>query len=267
MAIDYRERKPVNKNRPKSKPVGLFVVAFGAVACFSFALGILTDRFLLPPRNLKSNSAPMPQSAAQGTNNPASQAADGKDAVPAQQNAPPLPVEPSLTFYETLPKGGKGILGSGINPKRPEIHSATPPKPPVDAPSRKDQAQPQKVDVRPVQKAESPASPVSSQNRSMVSDTAERQKGTGDAAKVVSAKNPTAAKGKFSVQVASAKERKEAEAIKAALQEKGFAAYVVEFPVAGKGTWYRVRVGKQMDQAAAGNLVNQIGKGAIIIPE
>jgi len=270
MAIDYRERKPVNKNRPKSKPVGLFVIAFGIVACCSFALGILTDRFLLPPRILKSESGPLRQSASPETKTPAlpaPQTTDGKAAVHGKQKSPPSLAEPSLTFYETLPKGGKAILGSGINPKRTEIHNAAPPKAPVEAPPRKDQIQGKQIDTRPVQKAESPASPASPQNKGTVTDSAERQKGTGDAAKEVSAKKPPATKGKFSVQVVSAKERKEAEAIKAALQEKGFAAYVVEFPVAGKGTWYRVRVGKQMDHTAAGNLANQLGKGAIIIPE
>jgi cell division protein FtsN len=264
MVLDYRERKPVNKNRPKSKPLGLYVAAFGAVACCSFVLGMLTDRFLLPPRSITAGNAPLAQSPTP-PNAPAPHTSPGKDAVSHQQNAPPP--EPSLTFYETLPKGGRAILGSGINPKRPEIHSDTT-KPSVVASPHKSQTPPQ-AEVRPAQKVESPASalPATSQGRSMVTGNAEPQKASGESAKEVSVKKAVAAKDKFAVQVASVKERKEADSIKAALQEKGFAAYIVESSVAGKGTWYRVRVGKQMNQAAAGNLVNQIGKGAIIIPE
>lgn len=49
MVLDYRERKTVSKNRPKSKPIGLLACAFLLVALISFALGVLVDRFLLPP--------------------------------------------------------------------------------------------------------------------------------------------------------------------------------------------------------------------------
>lgn len=265
MVLDYRERKPVNKNRPKSKPLGLYVAAFGAVACCSFVLGMLTDRFLLPPRSITAGNAPLAQSPAPAPNAPAPQPSSGKDVVADQQNAPPP--EPSLTFYETLPKGGRAILGSGINPKQPEVHNATA-KPAAVASPHKSPTQPQ-AEVRPAQKVESPASalPATSQGRNMVTGNAESQKASGEGAKEAPVKKSVAAKDKFAVQVASVKERKEADSIKASLQEKGFAAYVVESSVAGKGTWYRVRVGKQMNQAAAGNLVNQIGKGAIIILE
>ena len=50
MVLDYRERKTVSKNRPKSKPIGLLACAFLLVALISFALGVLVDRFLLPPQ-------------------------------------------------------------------------------------------------------------------------------------------------------------------------------------------------------------------------
>lgn len=252
MVLDYRERKPVNKNRPKSKPVGLLIVAFGAVACCSFVLGVLTDRFLLPHSDIKAVDALAPQSAAPGEGASNQQAAAGNNSVPGKQNVYTSLKEPSLTFYETLPKGGKVILGSGLNPQQPSAQVAAPAKPAVVAQPRVDTLKGQPVtgaESKP-EKAES----ISSTN--------------GDAStKGIPPKKVAAPKGKYLVQVASARERKEADAIKSALQAKGFAAYIVESHVAGKGTWYRVRVGKQLDQAVAGNLVNQIGKGAIAIPE
>lgn len=266
MVLDYRERKPVNKNRPKSKPVGLYVVAFGAVACCSFVLGIVTDRFLLPPRNLTRNTVPVGQTPSSASTPPALPAAAGNASGAVQQNVPLQ--EPSLTFYETLPKGGRAILGSGINPKRPDAHDGTV-KPGGAASSHKDSTVPPQVETKPAQKIESPpALPVVPQYRSVATDAVERQQVSDASVKEATAKKAAiTAKGKFIVQVSSVKERKEAEAIKAALQEKGFAAYVVESPVAGKGTWYRVRVGKQMDQTAASSLVRQIGRGAMIISE
>lgn len=253
MVLDYRERKPVNKNRPKSKPVGLLIIAFGAVACCSFVLGVLADRFLLPHSDIKAVDALAPQSAPSGESASNQQAAAGNSSVPGKQNVYTSLKEPSLTFYETLPKGGKVILGSGLNPKQPSVPVAAPAKSAVVSQPRVDQTQ----KGQPVTGAESKpgkAEPISSPN--------------GDASiKGTPPKKVAASKGKYLVQVASARERKEAEVVRSALQAKGFAAYIVESHVDGKGTWFRVRVGKQLDQAAAGNLVNQIGKGAIAIPE
>lgn len=263
MVRDYRERKPVNKNRPKSKPVGLLVVSFGLVAVSSFGLGVLTDRFLLPPRYPKVDSA---QSPGAQENKPQEQpSSPAKDSVTGQQGVSPAPREPSLTFYETLPKGGKIILGSGINPKQSAVQNASPAKTVVETLPKKDQSPPHRTDGGTAQNAETmPASP---QDKRATADNVERLNGAGETSKVAAAKKSPVVKGKFSVQVASAKERNEAEAIKSALQEKGFAAYVVESTVSGKGTWYRVRVGKQLDQAAAGNLAKQLGKAVMIIPE
>ncbi|MBT1076729.1 SPOR domain-containing protein [Geobacter grbiciae] len=267
MVLDYRERKPVNKNRPKSKPVGLFVIAFGLVAVCSFALGALTDRFLLSPRSLKVENAQAPPSVAPKNGPQEQPSSTAKDSVTAKQGAAPALQEPSLTFYETLPKGGKIILGSGMNPKTPKVLTASPAKTATEALPKNDQVLPRQTEAVMVQKADKPAISVSSPEKSAAADNAERPKAAGETAKEVSAKKTAVSKGKFSVQVASAKERKEADAIKSGLQEKGFAAYVVESVVPGKGTWYRVRVGKQMDQSSAAKLAKQLGKAAIIIPE
>lgn len=263
MVLDYRERKPVNKNRPKSKPVGLYLVAFGAVASCFFVLGIVTDRYLLPPRIHETANVPREQAPAPAP--PSPQSAAGSPSGTEQQNAPPP--EPSLTFYETLPKGGKAILGSGINPQRPEAHDTTV-KPGTAVPAHNAPTAPPQPEAKTATKVEpSQPSPVVPLNRTAATDTAERRQSSDTTAGESTEKKTATAKGKYVVQVASVKERKEAESIKKALQEKGFAAYIAESSVAGRGTWYRVRVGKQMEQSAAGSLAKQIAGGAIIISE
>ncbi|MGH7891525.1 MAG: SPOR domain-containing protein, partial [Thermodesulfobacteriota bacterium] len=50
--------------------------------------------------------------------------------------------------------------------------------------------------------------------------------------------------GKFTVQVASYREKGDARELADRLTRKGYQAFVAEAEVPGKGTWYRVRVGR-----------------------
>lgn len=50
-------------------------------------------------------------------------------------------------------------------------------------------------------------------------------------------------KGSFTVQVASSREKEDADGIAARLKKKGYDAFVVPADIPGKGKWYRVRVG------------------------
>src|SRR6185369_14337308 len=125
--------------------------------------------------------------------------------------------------------------GSGLNPKKIEPHP--PAKPPAaDAPAAKPSSPPQGT-------APSTASP---------SDQPKESTGRPESQSSGSAvKKPAAVKGTFAVQTASYQDKHEAEELKARLVAKGHAAYIVESSVPGKGTWYRVRVGKHLEDAAA----------------
>jgi septal ring-binding cell division protein DamX len=57
-------------------------------------------------------------------------------------------------------------------------------------------------------------------------------------------KDKAATGGKFTLQLSSFQERGEAEQYAQRLKESGFLPYIAEAKVAGKGTFYRVRVGK-----------------------
>ncbi len=55
----------------------------------------------------------------------------------------------------------------------------------------------------------------------------------------------------WSLQMASYQDRSEAERFAAGLRDKGYAPYVVTADVAGKGTWFRVKVGRFSTKEAA----------------
>jgi cell division septation protein DedD len=73
--------------------------------------------------------------------------------------------------------------------------------------------------------------------------------------------------GGYAVQVASFPLRSEAEQSKNKLLAKGYGAYIVESNLGAKGTWYRVQIGKKMEQGAAKELANKVGKGALVITD
>ncbi len=67
--------------------------------------------------------------------------------------------------------------------------------------------------------------------------------------------------------MASYKDRKEAEAVRAKVAARGLDAYIVESNIPDKGVWYRIRVGRHLEQAEANETVKKAGKGAIVIAE
>lgn len=168
---------------------------------------------------------------------------NSKKEEPAPAPAQPKPDAP-LTFYKTLSVGGKGAIGTGMNLKKPEPGLSAPHEPPVGAPAT--HAVPEPASTQDVAPA-APAAPVPAP------------------APAASAKSESAAR--FVVQVASYREKQEAVIAQAKLSAKGVAVYLVESHVADKGVWYRLRVGRHLTRAEAGELAGKTGKGAIVVPE
>ena len=69
------------------------------------------------------------------------------------------------------------------------------------------------------------------------------------------------------MQTASYQDKREAEEVRARLAAKGHSAYIVEFTVPGKGVWYRIRVGRHLDEAAAKELAGKLGNTSMVLPE
>ena len=159
-----------------------------------------------------------------------------------------------MTFYETLPKGSQGVIGSGVNPAKPgeqaPVKAALPVKPaPVAKP-----ATPAETKQQPKEAVKAPAK---SPEPSSANETAARE----------GAVKEDDGKRKFTVQVASFHAKKEADEVRDQLKASGIAAYIVESNVPEKGTLYRVRAGRHLDQQSAHELAGKAGKGSILISE
>jgi len=250
MVLDYSERKPVSKNRPRKQPAGIFVLLMVGAVGISFVLGVITGWFTF--RHMSRNSAGKYAASAEVQRK-------GGDVPPPSEGQPVAGAagrsqEPSLTFYETLPKGGHAVIGSGLNPLKPVEHAPAKAAPPATqtptkpAPAAKP-AEPIETAVPPKEAAKAPAkSPEPAPAKEAVV-----KEGDG--------------KGKFVVQVASYNTKKDAEALRDRLTAIGIAAYIVESGIPDRGTWYRVRAGRHLDKQAAHDLAGKAGKGAIIIAE
>lgn len=264
MRIDYSEPKKSytspqsGHNRPRQEPSGSPRLTVIIIACL-VSLGVgFGSGWTLSQRSAKKgfkaameqqsleNSprpgdvqpapqklpvmAPQPQSAQQQT------AADGIQTTPA--SGTPTSPDPPLSFYKNLPSGQKNnVLGSGIN-----IRDEKPAKQPLQA------AIPTNVTKQP------PPQNAAETNRAPTPATAEKTAARQDA-------------NTFTVQVASHSLKSDAEALKNKLASKGYHVYIAESNQGNKGTWYRVRVGRGLEQDAARELAGKLGKGAMAIPD
>jgi len=248
MRIDYSEpKKSYVSNQGGSRPprresAGLFSTVLVVTALVTFVAGFGTGWYFSQKAAKKSFQAATEQNSLENAKKEA--AAPPKPApptpVPPQQPeqaattpaAPTPPGEVPLSFFKSLPSGQKGAaLGSGINSK--EEGAKGPLQAPVPAGAAKPAADPTK--------------------------TADKA-GTDKAAK------PAEANG-YTVQVASYPLRSEAETLKNTLSGKGYSVYISESHLGDKGTWYRVRVGRRLEQDAAKDLAKKLGKSAQVFPD
>ncbi|MBN1140736.1 MAG: SPOR domain-containing protein [Deltaproteobacteria bacterium] len=158
-------------------------------------------------------------------------------AVPPIASEPPAAKEvpeTKLTFYETLPRTQGQPLGTGLNP-------------PPTAPAQ----QPVKV---------APASePVSAPKRAapdvapLVPSVA-----AAPAPKPAAERRSVGGPNEVAIQVASFRNREDAENLMRNLLKKGFPGFVMEADLQDKGVWYRVMVGPYGDRNSAAPVVNRL---------
>ena len=239
MVLDYSERRQVTKNRPVKRKTGLWVVLSVAVLTVTFAVGFLSGW-------LVGRTQRKPVAGERNVSADAGQQPGAKPPVSTPVTGTAGGVDPPLTFYNTLPKGSKAVIGSGINAPRP--HERTAGAPPVPAP-------------QPMAESATPpaASPARQQETVPPKAAEEKHPAAGEKA--------APAKTGYLVQVASYKDRHEAEAFRDRLISRGIAAYLAESRLKDKGIWFRVRVGKGLNQKEAGDLAAKLGKGALVLPE
>lgn len=248
MVLDYSERKPVCKNRPRKQPAGIFIFMLVGAVVTSFAAGLLTGWLFFRPSGT-NQAARQPLAVAPN------QKVNGASLPPTQ--AQPSGQEVPLTFYQTLPHGGKAVIGSGLNPKKYDDSitkkSINQPPSPVQQP-QKTEASP--VEPRPDEHSDRSVQPVDATKHAAPNEDKES-----------TVKKHPPVNATFSVQAVSSRDKRDAEAVKNRLEAKGLAAYIVESKLADRGVWYRVRLGRHLDQSEANELAAKAGKGAIIIPE
>jgi len=168
------------------------------------------------------------------------------------QNQPKKPDELDLTFYNTL-TSKKGVAEEQPIPDK---------KPVIEVPAvQQFIAQPQNdagsASIRPNSEVK--------KQQALTSGT----KGDAIEAKIKEAKPAVVASGgKFSVQVASLKEKNKADQMNKKISALGFTPQIVETNVQGKGTWFRVVIygfsSKAQAQAAAGKISNKTGTTCIV---
>lgn len=260
MRIDYSEPKqafitPQGKNRPRKEPVGLittiaiitglitFVIGFGAGWVLSQRAAKKAFQAATEQNSLENSpkQEPAPVQAKAPQSGPASpgpqQPLPGTTTPQGASTGQPTP-EPPLSFYKTLPSGQKNmVLGSGFNTKE--------------------------------EKGKQPLQAAIPSNLNRPPQPANDASGKTDTTKTQAADKPAARPEAtaFTVQVASYSLKSEAEALKSKLAGKGYNVSIVESNQGDKGIWYRVRVGKKLEQEAAKELAGKLGKGAIAIPE
>jgi cell division protein FtsN len=268
MVLDYSERKPVGKNRPRKQPAGLFAFILTVAVAISFGAGVLTGMFM--SRSTKkpvSVKNPLVQEAMKGAQSAPVPAAP----LPNPEAAAAKGADPPLTFYETLPKGGKAVIGSGLNPKKVEypVQKTEAPASPAPQPAAAPKVVPPPSVAKPAAapKVVPPPPAAKPEERKEPSRPAAEQAKRPAPANTPPVPQQAASAGKFCIQVASYQDKKDAETVRSRLAEKGLAAYIVESVIKDKGTWYRVRIGRHLTQQAAGEMAGKAGKGALVIPE
>jgi hypothetical protein len=265
MVLDYSQRRQVNINRPRKKS-SVFYVFFGlGIVLAIYSLGILTGWFLYKASN-KSPAAADPSVAETAPKQKTAAHTPPPTGAKSSTTAPGAKAtEPPLTFYYTLPKGGNTSLGSGINTllgDKARTDKAVSPSPENAVQTNRDRQQM----LKPAKKElnEKPALHRPNEN---ASDGQQAKPVSATALKPAEAKKPDSSRVRYTVQVASYQNRKEAEELKSALDRKGLLANVVESRVPGKGTYYRVRLGTNLDLETANKIASKAGKGAMVTPE
>lgn len=261
MRIDYSEPKKscsspqASQNRPRKESSGGILVVVFITAVISLGIGFGSG-WMLSQRSAKkgfkaameqqsfenspqqAKAQPVPQQPTIHVPAPSQQPQASQVQQPGATGGAETTADPPLSFYKTLPSGQKNnVMGSGINSK-----DSKPAKQPLQAamPANITRPDPPQSDEN-VQKQPAQAAPTKQ---------ATRQDTSG-----------------FTVQVASYSLKSEAETLRSKLATKGYNVNIVESHQGDKGTWYRVRVGKRLDQDAAKELAGKIGKGAIAIPD
>lgn len=156
--------------------------------------------------------------------------------------------EPPLTFHEELTRKAEPKRAVEPKPKPPEVKAPekaqvaeTSPPAELEEPTKEEVKAPVETKVEPTVK------PDAVPTRGALKDAG----GLKEAFARAQRPEETMAGGAFTLQLSASQDRQEADRFVAKLRERGFAPYIIEAQVPGRGTWYRVRMGSFPTREAA----------------
>ncbi|HHT0592103.1 TPA: SPOR domain-containing protein [Legionella anisa] len=169
-----------------------------------------------------------------------------KELVKPEAQRAAIPPKPKFEFYTLL--ANEKVPGSQANANstasvQPAANAAAP----VTTTSTTPTASTSTLRTTSVNVASAATTAVASAR----TNTSKTQQYPGAINKTLTAKPASTERGKFLVQVASFKARKDAEQMKGTLILKGFSVYIVPVSHATKGNWFRVVVGPYPNRALA----------------
>ncbi|MBM4782496.1 MAG: SPOR domain-containing protein [Archangiaceae bacterium] len=179
-------------------------------------------------------------------------AADQKTEALAQADkAQPLTFQEELTKRAPEPVPAPEPVKNVIVLKPAELKVDAPkPSEPVKA----DEPKPAEVKVAEVKPVEAPTrlpeTPKSEPVATRTNDAGALKEAFGKVQKAPEAPTPSA-EGSWTLQLSAYQDKAEAERFAAGLRDKGYAPFIIEANVAGKGTWFRVRMGRFGSKDAA----------------
>jgi DedD protein len=149
----------------------------------------------------------------------------------------------SLTFPDELTKK--------VDPPR-ESPSAKKPEPPKEPPK----PEPKKADDGEKALAEATEDPAPHpdgkvEEAAVPTRTSNKDAGLKEAIARATAKPETAPNGPYTLQLSASQSKEEADSFAQHLRDKGYAPYIIQAQVPGRGLWYRVRMGSFASKDAA----------------
>jgi cell division protein FtsN len=219
--------------------IGL-VIAFGGgfiVGMWYQASEQITPYDPVPVESLGSDDATQPLTFYSTLTKPATESATSESpATPVAaseahrpEKAESVAVRAATSGPDTARPAPAGFQPPGSEPARP-TPPAPPPEPPATKPSRTPPAPP-------------PEPPATKPSRTLPAPQPAMAQ---------------SADGRYSVQVGSFRAREQAEELRGRLRSKGYAARIQLTRIPGKGIWYRVRVGRFADRAAASRAAQRL---------
>jgi cell division septation protein DedD len=151
---------------------------------------------------------------------------------------PAVQKDASLTFQDELTK----------KPELPVVEAKPIPPPKAELPIVEAKPAPKPVELAVAEPAPAPKTesvPTRMQDAGALRDAIARAQKT-------AAPPPTSPDGNFTLQLSAYQDKAEADRFAANLRDKGYAPFIVEATVPGKGVWFRVRMGRFPSRDAAG---------------